>query len=429
MVNKESRGISRRNFIVGTGAASLFLFMGGLPLLTTACNTKGNAIKIGITTPSTGVAAEKGKVLEHGNKDAILYVNEVLGGVGGYELELVWLDNGYNAATMVSNVNKFMDSGCVMFGCSSSAMMTAGMTVANQNSFPGVAAYGAPIIYRPPQHIYGQMPDYGDDWVVFAQYYLENLWQGTGKPKMAMHILNNSTGYGAYDGAMAMADELGIDLVIKREHTASTTSEITSLTEIKALNPDILYIASTPQPSSIVIKNAYELGMMSGGMVVACGHAGMTKALVDLAGADKCEGVYGLFPTVSWGDNVPGMAKMTEYCQSYHPNDYMNMEYITSWCQSLTMAKIVSLAVDAVGYDVLAKGGTQAWQAIEEHGIKALDNYSVEGLQGPVSYTTGDNRLSKSLRVFQVQSGEIKAITDWIEAPVIEYEKFDWFGK
>ena len=80
MVNKESNGITRRNFIVGTGAASLFLFMGGLPFLTTACNTKGETIKIGITTPSTGVAAEKGKVLEHGNKDAIKYVNEDLGG-------------------------------------------------------------------------------------------------------------------------------------------------------------------------------------------------------------------------------------------------------------------------------------------------------------------------------------------------------------
>ncbi|NLT28832.1 MAG: ABC transporter substrate-binding protein, partial [Dehalococcoidales bacterium] len=152
-------------------------------------------------------------------------------------------------------------------------------------------------------------------------------------------------------------------------------------------------------------------------------------ALVDLAGADKCEGVYGMFPTVSWEDDVPGMAKMAEYCQANHPDDYGNMEYITSWCQSLTMAKIVSLAVESVGYDGLADGGTEAWQAIEEHGIKALNNYDVEGLQGPVSYTDGDNRLSKSLRVFQVQSGEIKAITDWIESPVIEYEKFDWFGK
>jgi branched-chain amino acid transport system substrate-binding protein len=37
--------------------------------------------------------------------------------------------------------------------------------------------------------------------------------------------------------------------------------------------------------------------------------------------------------------------------------------------------------------------------------------------------------MSKSLRVFQVQNGNINPVTDWIEAPVIEYEKFDWFGK
>jgi branched-chain amino acid transport system substrate-binding protein len=358
-----------------------------------------------------------------------MYVNEELGGAGGYEIELKWMDNNYTAATMVSNVNKLMDDGCVMFGCSSSAMMTAAMTTANQNGFPGIAAYGSPIIYRPPQHIYGQMPDYGDDWAVFVQYYLEKLWKGTGKPKIAMHILNNSTGYGAHDAARALAEELGVEVIITREHSASTTSETTSLTEIKSLKPDILYISSTPQPSSIIIKNAMELGMTSDGMVIACGHAAMTKALVDLAGADKCEGVYGLFPTVSWNDNVPGMAKMVEYCQANHPADYLNMEYITSWCQSLIMAKIISLAVEAVGYDTLAEGGQKAWQAIEEHGIKALNNYTVEGLQGPVNYVKGDNRLSKSLRVFQVQGGEIKAISDWIEAPVVEYEKFDWFGK
>jgi branched-chain amino acid transport system substrate-binding protein len=424
-----SRGITRRGFIVGSGVASIALFIGGFPLFSVACKGKEGTLKIGITTPSTGPAAEKGKVMEDGNKDAIKYVNEVLGGAGGYEVEYVWLDNGYNAATVVNNVNKFMDEKCLMFSTSSSAMMTAAMTAANQNSFAGLAAFGAPIIYRPPQHIYGQMPDYGDDWIVFVNYYKQNLWHGQGKPKVAMHLLSNSTGYGANDAARAKADELGIDIVISREHTASTTSEITSLTEIKALNPDVLYIASTPQPSSVIIKNANELGMTGGNMVIACGHAGITKALVDLAGADKCEGVYGTFPTIGWGDNVPGMAKMTEYCQANHPNDYGNMDYITTWAQSLIMAKILSLAVEAVGYDVLAKGDAGAWEALEEHGIKALNNYDVEGLHGPVSYTPGDNRLCKSMRVFQVQSGLIKPISGWIEAPVVKYEEYDWFGK
>jgi branched-chain amino acid transport system substrate-binding protein len=428
MGTKDSGGISRRNFIVGTGAAYLALAFGGLPLLGTACSSKEGTLKIGVTTPSTGPVTDKGRVLEDGNKDAIKYVNAELGGAGGYEIELMWMDDGYNAGTMVNDVNKFMSDGCLMFGTSSSTMMAAVKTMANQAGFPGLAAYSAPAIYRPPEHVYGQTPDYGDDWVVFAQYYLANIWHGEGKPKMAMHILNNSTGYGAYDGARAMADELGIEIIIHREHTASTTSEITSLTEIKALNPDILFIASTPTPSAVIIKNANELGMTSGDMIIVCGHAGMTQSLINTAGADICEGVYGLFPTVSWGENVAGMAKMTEYCQANHPNDYGNMDYITSWCQSLIMAKIVSLAVEEVGFDTLAKGDADAWAALEEHGIKALDNYDVQGLQGPVSYSEGDNRLCKSLRVFQVQSGEITAITDWIESPVIEYENFEWFG-
>ena len=105
------------------------------------------------------------------------------------------------------------------------------------------------------------------------------------------------------------------------------------------------------------------------------------------------------------------------------------MDYITSWAQSLIMAEILRLAVKNAGYDVLAKGNVESWRAVETQGIQKLDGYDVGGLHGPVSYTPGDNRLSKSLRVFQIQGGAITPITDWIEAPVVKYEEFDWFGK
>jgi len=85
--------------------------------------------------------------------------------------------------------------------------------------------------------------------------------------------------------------------------------------------------------------------------------------------------------------------------------------------------------VENVGYEVLAKGGPEAWKAVEEYGIKKLKNFDVGGLHGPVSYTPGDNRLSKSVRVFQIRNGEIVPISDWIEAPLVKYEEYDWFGK
>ena len=412
----------------------IVLIITTLPLMT-ACgggaDKEGKTIKLGITTPSTGKAAEKGRPMEHGQKDAIAYVNAELGGVEGYKIEIVWRDNGYDAAQMSNIVRNFMDEGCVMFSTSSSAMMTAAMGLANQYGFPGLAAFSSPNLYRPPQHIYGQLPDYGDDFLAFMNYYLDEVWQGSGKPKVAIHALNNSTGKAAIDAARAFADEMGITILWDGaegkafEHKADTISEMESLTRIKALNPDVLYISSTPAPTALIIKNARELGM---NVAIASGHAGFTSKLFELAGADS-EGVYGVFPTVSWGDDVPGMDKLMEYCGANHPEDAGNGDYITGWAQSLIMIKIVETAIKNAGYDALAAGDANAWAVIENEGIKKLVNYLVEGLHGPVSYSVGDNRLSKSVRVFQVVNGKVEALTDWINAPVVKYEDFEWFGQ
>jgi branched-chain amino acid transport system substrate-binding protein len=421
--------MKNKRLLTITAILCLALIVVALPFLG-ACggDKEGKTLKIGITTPTTGKAAEKGAPMGHGNLDCIQYINDELGGVEGYEIDAVWLDNSYDAAKVATIVKNFMDEGCLLYSTSSSAMMAASMEIANRAGFPGMAAFSSPILYRPPQHIYGQMPDYGDDFLVFADYYMNNIWKGSGKPKMAMHLLNNTTGYGARDAARAYAEELGIEIVATEEHASTSTSEMESLTRIKALNPDVLYISSTPAPTALIVKNAYELGMYPG-ITIGCGHASFTKAFIDIAGADIAEGVFGVFPTVNWGDDVPAMAKMTEYCQREHPDDYGNMDYITCWAQSLIMAEILRVALDNVGYDVLTKGDAEAWKAIEEQGIQKLKDYDVGGLHGPVSYTPGDNRLSKSVRVFQVQNGEIIALTDWIDAPVIVYEDFEWFGQ
>jgi len=383
---------------------------------------------VGIMTPSTGPAAEKGSPMGHANLDAFEYINNELGGVAGYKVEVIWMDSQYDSAKVATIVKRFMDDGALIWGTASSKEGTAAMELANRAEFPGIVSFTAPSLYRPPKHVYGQMPDYGDDWTAFANYFLKNVWKETRKPKMALHLLNNPTGYGARDAAKALGDKLGIEIVATEEHTTTTTSEVESLTRIKALKPDVLYISSTPAPTAVIMKNARDLGMYPG-MTVGLGHASITKALVDIAGADTVEGTYGVFPTVSWGDNVPGMAKMTEYVRKLHPKDEGNMDYITSWAQSLVMAEALKLAVQNVGYDVLAKGDLQAWKAVKTQGIQKLKNYDVGGLHGPVTYTPGDNRLSKSVRVFQIKKGVITPVTDWIEAPVIEYEKFDWFGK
>ncbi len=372
-------------------------------------------LKIGMSTPSTGVAAEKGAPMGHANLDCIKYINEELGGVDGHEIEVLWLDNGYDASKSVTIIKRFVEEDCLLFTTASSGQMTAMMGIANENELAGFSAFSSPNLTQPSQHIYGQTPDYGDDWAAFAKYYLDNIWEGPGKPKMALHLLNNSTGAGARMAAEAKAADLGIELRDEwiLEHPATTSSETTSLGTLPD-DIDVLYISSTPAPTAIIIKNAVELGMYPG-ITIGCGHAGFTKALLDLAGADVVEGVYGVYPTVNWDDDVPAMAKVKEYVRKYHPADEGNMDYIISWAQSLIAAEILRLAIENAGADNLTP------QIVEEQGLKKLKNYDVGGLHGPVTYVPGDNRLSKSVRVFQIQGGVLNPITGWVEAPYIEY--------
>ncbi len=419
----------RRSYIV-SWVICLALILALLPFAN-ACAPKAKpeqVLKVGMMTPTTGKAAEKGRPMGHANLDAIEYINAELRGAGGYRIDVLWLDSAYDAAKVVPIVKRFMDEGCLLFTTSSSMEMSVAMESANRAEFPGIACFSSPVLYRPPRHIYGQTPDYGDDALAFANFYMKNVWKGTGKPKFALHLLNNPTGYGARDAFRAKAEELGIEIVSTDEHAATTTSEVESLTRIKAKKPDVLFISSTPAPTAVIIKNAKDLGMYPG-ITIGCAHASFTKALIDLAGASVVEGVYGTFPTVMWGEDVPGMDKMTEYCKKLHPDDYGNMDYITAWAQSLIVAKVLELAVKNAGYDALAKGDVSAWRLVETQGIQRLKNYDVGGLQGPVSYTPGDNRLTKYNRIYKIVGCKIAESSSWIEAPLVKYEEYPWFGK
>jgi branched-chain amino acid transport system substrate-binding protein len=406
----------------------LILLITALPILGSCGgeNKEGKTLKVGIMTPHTGKAAEKGVPLRDANLDCIEYINNELGGVDGYKIEAINLDSQYDAAVAVNDINMFMDQKCIFFTTSSSTEMGYVQAIANEAGFPGLVAYSSPSNYHPPAHIYGQTPDYGDDWIAFTNYYLSNIWKGSGKPKMVLMVLNNPTGAGATNAARAMADTLGVEILATEEHAATTISETEALTRIKALNPDVIYISSTPKPAGVIISNIRELGISA---TIGVCHAAMVKSLIDLAGADKVEGVYGCFPTVMWGEDVDAMAKMTEYLNKNHPNDAGNPDYIAAWAQSLVIAEILKNALKEVGYDVLSKGDAKAWEAVEKYGFQKLAGYTVGGLQGAVSYSIGDNRLTKFNRVYQVVSGKITNPSSWVESPLVKYEDYDWFMK
>lgn len=420
--------MSYRRLLKVAGIVAMAVMIAIIPFLVTACTSddgdgNGNGdgdevkapLKVGVMVPETGVAASKGRPMAAGVRDAIKYINEDLDGVLGHQIEVLVRDNGYDFSLTTTIIEEFINAGVLLFTTQSSAQMSAAMTRANEVSLPGFAVFSTPKLTQPAKHIYAQLPDYGDDWAAFAQYYMDNVWQGAGEPKMALHLLNNSTGQGARDAAELLADSLGIDLVAIEEHSSTTVNEIESLTRIRALDVDVLYISSTPAPTATIIGDAVDLGMYPG-ITIGTGHASFTSEMVELAGADA-DGVYGVFPTVNWGDDVPGMAKMTEYMEANHPEYAGNMDYITAWNEGLIIAEILKLAIQ----NTPGGAANLTPQNVEQYGFQKLDGFDVGDLQGVVAYTTGDNRLSTTVKLYQVVDGVITVIGDWIEAPFIDY--------
>jgi branched-chain amino acid transport system substrate-binding protein len=59
-----------------------------------------------------------------------------------------------------------------------------------------------------------------------------------------------------------------------------------------------------------------------------------------------------------------------------------------------------------------------------------VKGYDVHGLEGPVDFSDPvDKRGSKSLKIYQIKGAAIVSVTDWVAAPLIKYEDFDWFSK
>jgi branched-chain amino acid transport system substrate-binding protein len=396
---------------------------------TTAANPASGVLKIGMMTPSTGPVPEKGVPGHDGLTDAIKYINDELGGVGGHPIQVDWRDSEYNMQKVGTIVQDFINSGDILFTTHSSSEMKAAQAVANQQGFPGIVVFGSTMNLHPPypaSHIYSPTPDYGDDWVALAKYYKDHIYKGTGTPKIALHLLTGTVGQGTRDAADAMASSIGVQVVDIESHAITTTSEITTLTNIKAKNPDVLIISSTPAPTAVILRNAKDLSLTPG-LTVMSTSAGFTAAVVDLTKDDPsvANGLYGVSHTVTWDDTVIGINKAKEYCQKYHPADYGNMDYLGTWTTCLIIHQALINAFNNVGYDTLSKGGANAWKAVEVQGIQKLTGYDAQGLQGGiVTYTAGDNRLDNYLRMYQIQNNKITPIANWQEAPLIKYSVY-----
>ncbi|MDR1702649.1 MAG: ABC transporter substrate-binding protein [Sporomusaceae bacterium] len=259
----------RKKFLA-LAVAALFVFgafiagCGGSTGGSTANQANDNEIRIGANFELTGGVANYGKQCLEGIELAIKEVNDA-GGINGKKLRLIVADNKSEPAESTNAITKLIkqDKVSVVLGPAISSATLATVQVAQDNKVPVITPSGTSEKITFDN---GQVRPF-----IFRTCFIDPL-QGTIMATFAQKSLNAKTAVlyidnsSDYSKGLAKAFEelfvknggqiLGQEAYLQKDQDFKST-----LTKIKALNPDVVFLPGYYEEVSKILKQARELGI------------------------------------------------------------------------------------------------------------------------------------------------------------------------
>jgi len=162
---------------------------------------------------------------------------------------------------------------------------------------------------------------------------------------------------------------------------------------------------------AVILKNAKAIGSRA---KFISNIRNFEESLITLSGG-AAEGTYGVHPIAPYGAPVPGMKKIVESHEKWHPGEAGTNVYVEGWVNILCVGEALKRADNAGN---LTPAGIR--DAFEQ-----FRNFETGGLAPPLTFTSKDHRGSMAAKIYQVQNGKMVDISGWIELP----RTMEYFGK
>jgi branched-chain amino acid transport system substrate-binding protein len=263
----------------------------------------GETIKIGANLELSGGVASYGQSIQEGLKLAIEEINKE--GIDGKKLELVTFDNKSDAAEATNGAIKLIsqDKVSAIVGAATSTNTLAQVEIAQKNKTPLITPTGTNATITSKD---GVLNDF-----VFRTCFIDPF-QGTVaanfastdlKVKNAAIIIDSSSDYSK--GLAASFQESfegnGGKVVAEEAYVAKDTDFNAILTNIKAKNPEFIFLPGFYEEVGLIIKQARALGI---DVPIMGGDGWDSPTLVDIAGADPLNNTF-ITNHYSSGDSDP----------------------------------------------------------------------------------------------------------------------------
>lgn len=278
---------------------SLFLLLlFALPIVAGCSGDKsevgeGDTVKIGLNYELSGPVSTYGQSLTAGIELAMEQINKD-GGVLDKQIELVKVDNRSDT-TEAANVSSRLatkDNVLAILGPATSGNTKAASPAAIENKLPLVSASATDDDVTVDSN--GNVREYifktcfSDS---FQGVTMANFANGDLNAKNVAILFDNTSDYakGLYTSFKETFTDLGGEILIEEAYQAKDTDFKAVLTNIKAENPDVLYIPGYYEELGLIIRQARELGIDA---PVLGGDGYDSPKLAEIAGAKNLNNVY-----------------------------------------------------------------------------------------------------------------------------------------
>lgn len=290
----------------------------------------GDTIKIGVNYELSGAVATYGTNLNDGAQLAFEEINAA-GGVLGKQFEPIVADNksedteAANIATRLATRDKVV----ALLGPATSGNTKAASPAANQNKIPLISASATADDVTVDAN--GKVREYifktcfSDSFqgVMMAEFALGDL-----STKNAA-ILGDTTSDYAVGLGRAFEETYttgGGTIVSKEAYSAGDTDFRAVLTNIKADNPEVIYVPGYYEEVGLIVRQARELGINA---PILGGDGYESPKLTEIAGAESLNDVYysSHYSTNDTAENVVAFNKAFEAKYSKQPDAFNALGY------------------------------------------------------------------------------------------------------
>jgi branched-chain amino acid transport system substrate-binding protein len=357
-------------------------------------------VHIPMDAPFTGQEAMGATLVKNGASMAIDEIN-AKGGVAGYTLELVLMDDGtasaggYDPGQAATNARRMVNDPLALValgpfnsgsGKAMSPILSAGglAIITSTSTNPDITDPKFAQVYHPqsPAIYFRTVTTDAFQGPNMANYYAKTLKVPN------VYVLDDSGAYGVgiADTFQAQATKIGIKVLGRDRLDPKQADYSTVLTKMKSLGTASLYYGGDAGAGIKVVKQSYEIlpGIVKGG-----GDGMYESEILTGGGFPAADGWYATIAAPHLLDDAKAQAWVTRFAKLYasQPSDYC----ITSYDAVQVIADALKRA---------AASGKPLTRATMRDAIQAT---KIDTMQGSISFDNNGDLNSRIISVFQIK--------------------------